>query len=215
MPKPMKIDFVSDISCPWCIIGLRGLEEALVRTGELIAAEITFQPFELNPGMGKDGQNIVEHVAEKYGSSPDESRANRQMIRDRAADLGFTMAMSDTSRIYNTFDAHRLLHWAQIEGKQAALKHALFTAYFTDQQNPSDREVLVAAAAEAGLDPARAAEILASDTYAPEVRAAEQLWHSRGITAVPAVIIDDRYLISGGQPPAAFEKALREIAAEA
>jgi predicted DsbA family dithiol-disulfide isomerase len=211
----MKIDFVSDVSCPWCIIGLRGLEEALARIGDLISAEVTFQPFELNPQMGREGQNIVEHVAEKYGSSPEQSAANRAMIRDRAADLGFTIAMSDTSRIYNTFDAHRLLHWAQLEGRQAALKNALFQAYFTDQQDPSDHKVLVVTAAKVGLDPERAAEILASDEYVREVRAAEQLWQSRGISAVPAVIIDDRYLISGGQPPEAFEKALRQIAAGA
>ena len=125
MPKLMKIDFVSDVSCPWCIIGLRGLEEALARTGDLIDADITFQPFELNPQMGKDGQNIGEHIAEKYGSTPEQSAANRAMIRKRAADLGFTMQMSDTSRIYNTFDAHRLLHWAELEGKQAACRRAL------------------------------------------------------------------------------------------
>lgn len=211
----MKIDFVSDISCPWCIIGLRGLEEALARTGDLITAEITFQPFELNPQMGADGQNIAEHIAEKYGSTPEQSAASRAMIRERAADLGFAMRMSDTSRIYNTFDAHRLLHWAHIEGKQAALKRALFDTYFTDQQDPSDHEVLTAAAAKVGLDPKRAAEILASDEYADDVRTAEKIWQSHGISAVPAVIINDRYLISGGQPPEAFESALREIAASA
>jgi predicted DsbA family dithiol-disulfide isomerase len=215
MPKPMKIDFVSDVSCPWCIIGLRGLEEALARTGDLIAADITFQPFELNPQMGKAGQNIGDHIAEKYGSSPEQSAANRTIIRDRAAALGFTINMSDTSRIYNTFDAHRLLHWAEGEDKQAALKHALFEAYFTDQQDPSDPAVLVAAATKAGLDPVRAGEILAGDAYAADVRAAEQLWQSRGIQAVPAIVINDRYLISGGQPAEAFESALREIAAEA
>ena len=210
----MKIDFVSDISCPWCIIGLRGLEEALARTGDLVNADITFQPFELNPKMGKDGQNIGEHIAEKYGSTPEQSAANRAMIRKRAADLGFAMQMSETSRIYNTFDAHRLLHWAHIEGKQAALKHALFTAYFTDQQNMSDHAVLIAAAANVGLDTTRSAAILASDEYADDVRTAEQLWQSRRISAVPAVVINDRYLISGGQPTEAFESALRDIAAE-
>jgi predicted DsbA family dithiol-disulfide isomerase len=215
MPTPMKIDFVSDVSCPWCIIGLRGLEEALARTADLVTADITFQPFELNPQMGKDGQNIGEHIAQKYGSTPEQSAANRAMIRDRAAALGFSMQMSETSRIYNTFDAHRLLHWADGEGKQAALKHALFAAYFTDQQDPSDRMVLVAAAAKVGLDPSRAEQILAGDDYAQDVRAAEQLWQSRGISAVPAVVINDRYLIAGGQPPEAFERALRDIAAAA
>ncbi|VVT02540.1 Disulfide bond formation protein DsbA [Sphingomonas aurantiaca] len=215
MSKKMKIHFVSDISCPWCIIGLRGLEQALSRTGDLIDADITFQPFELNPNMGKDGQNIVEHIAEKYGSTPEQSAANRAMIRERAADLGFTMQMSDTSRIYNTFDAHRLLHWAHLEGKQAALKNALFSAYFTDQQAMSEHGVLTAAAVSVGLDPTRAAAILASDEFADDVRTAERLWQSRGISAVPAVVINDRYLISGGQPSEAFESALRDIAAEA
>jgi len=213
--KPMKIDFISDVSCPWCIIGLRGLEEALARTGDLIAADVTFQPFELNPQMGKDGQNIGEHITEKYGSTPEQSAASRTMIRERAADLGFAMRMSETSRIYNTFDAHRLLHWAHLEGKQAALKHALFVAYFTEQQDPSDHAVLISVAAKVGLDPVRAAAILSSNAFADDVRTAEHLWRSRGISAVPAVVINDRYLISGGQPAEAFERALREITAEA
>ena len=213
MPKPMKIDFVSDVSCPWCIIGLRALEDALARTSDVVDAEITFQPFELNPQMGMDGQNIGEHIAEKYGATPEQSAANRATIRERAADLGFTMAMGADSRIYNTFDAHRLLHWAELEGKQADLKRALFQAYFTDQQDPSDHAVLVALAEKVGLDRARAAEILESDAYAREVRAAEQLWQSRGISSVPAIIINDRHLISGGQPTELFERAIREIAA--
>ena len=213
MPKPMKIDFVSDVSCPWCIIGLRALEDALARTSDVVDAEITFQPFELNPQMGKDGQNIGEHIAEKYGATPEQSAANRATIRERAADLGFTMAMGADSRIYNTFDAHRLLHWAELEGKQADLKRALFQAYFTDQQDPSDHAVMVALAEKVGLDRARAAEILESDAYAREVRAAEQLWQSRGISSVPAIIINDRHLISGGQPTELFERAIRDIAA--
>ncbi len=214
MTRPMKIDFVSDVSCPWCIIGLRGLEEALARTGDLIDAQITFQPFELNPNMPPEGQNIVEHITQKYGSTPAQSASNREAIRARAAELGFTMAMSDQSRIYNTFDAHRLLHWAESEGRQAALKHALFEAYFTNGQAPSDHDVLVAAAERAGLDAEAARAVLSSGRYADEVRKAEQLWQSRGVSAVPAVIIDDRYLISGGQPADTFEQALRQIAAE-
>lgn len=214
MTKPLKIDFVSDVSCPWCIIGLRGLETALDRTSDLIAADVHFQPFELNPQMPAEGQNIVEHIAEKYGSTPEQSAANREAIRDRAASVGFTMASNDQSRIYNTFDAHRLLHWAGIEGRQSALKHALFEAYFTRGQSPCDYHVLVEAAEQAGLDPVAAREVLESGAYAAEVREAEKLWQSRGISSVPAVIINDKYLISGGQPPDAFEKALRAIAAE-
>ena len=214
MTKPMKIDFVSDVSCPWCVIGLRGLEEALARVGDLVAADIHFQPFELNPNMPPEGQNIAEHVAQKYGSTKEQSAAAREMIRGRAAEVGFTMATSGDSRIYNTFDAHRLLHWAGIEGRQAELKHALFDAYFTKGQNPSDHDTLVAAAEAAGLDAAAAREVLTSGAYAQDVREAEQRWRNEGISAVPAVIINDRYLISGGQPVASFEKALRAIAAE-
>ena len=214
MRRPMKIDFVSDVACPWCVIGLRGLEEALARTSDLIDAQITFQPFELNPDMPPEGQNMVEHIAQKYGSTPEQSAANRAMIRARAAELGFTMATSDQSRIYNTFVAHRLLHWARIEGGQAALKHALFEAYFTRGENPADPDVLVATAGRAGLDEDAARAMLASDRYANEVRRAEQLWQARGIQAVPGIVIDGRYLISGGQPPEAFEQALRQIATE-
>jgi len=215
MTKPIKIDFVSDVSCPWCIIGLKGLEQGLERVGDLVEAEIHFQPFELNPAMPAEGQNIVEHVAQKYGSTPEQSAANREAIRARAADLGFTMATSDRSRIYNTFDAHRLLHWSGIEGRQSALKHALFEAYFTLGLNPSDPEVLAEAAEKAGLDREAAAEVLSSGRYADEVREAERAWQAKGISAVPAVIVNDSYLISGGQPPEVFERALRQIAAEA
>ncbi|TXH37879.1 MAG: DsbA family oxidoreductase [Rhodospirillaceae bacterium] len=215
MARRMKIDFVSDVSCPWCIIGLRGLEEALAQTSDLIDANITFQPFELNPDMPQEGENIVEHIARKYGSTPEQSAANREIIRARAAAVGFTMSTSTESRIYNTFDAHRLLHWAEIEGHQRALKYALFEAYFSRGESPADHDVLIAAAEQAGLDGAAAREVLTSNRYAQDVRGAEQLWQSRGINAVPAVVIDGRYLISGGQPPEAFEEALRKIAADA
>lgn len=212
MAKPMKIDFVSDVSCPWCIIGLRALEEALGRVGDLVEAEITFHPFELNPSMPAEGQNIVEHIGQKYGSSPEQSARSREMIRNRAAELGFEMKMSEESRIYNTFDAHRLLHWAKLEGRQKQLKECLFEVYFTDGLDPSNHDVLIAAADAAGLDPDQAREVLTSARYADDVREEERLWQSRGISAVPAVVIDERFLISGGQPIETFEKALRAIA---
>ena len=215
MTKPMKIDFVSDVTCPWCVIGLGALETALDSLGDEVRAEIRFQPFELNPDMPAEGENIVEHIAQKYGSTPQQSAQARAAIRARAAEVGFTMAMTDDSRIYNTFDAHRLLHWAGEAGHQAPLKHALFEAYFTRGQSPGDHEVLVRAAETAGLDPVAAREVLASGRYAEDVRAAEHQWRAAGINSVPAVIINDQYLISGGQPAALFEQALREIAAKA
>src|SRR5882757_5431085 len=212
--KPLRIDFVSDVSCPWCIIGLKSLETALGRLDGEVAAELHFQPFELNPGMPEAGQDIVEHIAQKYGSSPAQVEANRENIRARGEQVGFTFRMERRGRIYNTFDAHRLLHWAELEGRQAALKHALFEAYFTDGKNPSDHEVLIDLAQRVGLDASRARAILSSDTYAAEVRQQERFYQERGIHSVPAIIINDRHLISGGQPAEVFEQALRQIAAE-
>lgn len=214
MATPLKIDFVSDVSCPWCVIGLGGLEQALARVGDLVSADIRFQPFELNPDMGPDGQNIVEHIGQKYGSTPAQSAASRAAIRERAASVGFEMKTDENSRIYNTFDAHRLLHWAGLNGGQAALKHALFKANFTDSQAMSDADVLVAAAKSAGLDEADAHRVLETGQYAQEVRDAEQAWRRAGINSVPAVVVNDRYLISGGQSTDYFEQALRQIAAE-
>ena len=215
MPRPMKIDFVSDVACPWCAVGLNGLEEALARTGDLIDAAITFQPFELNPDMPREGEDGAEHITRKYGISAEQAEANRAVIRDRAAAVGFDMGGIDGRRVYNTFDAHRLLHWAEGSGHQAALKHALLEANFTQGLDVSDPEILVAAAERAGLDGEAARDVLTSGRYAAEVRDAERLWQSRGINSVPAIVIDGRYLISGGQPPEAFERALRQIVAEA
>jgi len=215
MTQPLKIDFVSDVSCPWCVIGLRSLEQALERIGPEAAADIHFQPFELNPHMPPEGQDAAEHISQKYGSTREQILRNQEAIRARGADLGFTFDMGKRSRVYNTFDAHRLLHWAELEGRQRELKRALFAAYFTDGKNPSDREVLLDLATQAGLDAGRAREILESGLYADEVRERQRFYGERGIQAVPSVIVNDKYLIQGGQPVEVFERALRQIAAEA
>src|SRR5450755_1667120 len=204
------MDFVSDVSCPWCVIGLKSLEEALRRMSGEITADIHFQPFELNPTMGVAGQDIAEHLKQKYGATAEQSERSLAAIGARAEEGDFSFALG--KRICNTFDAHRLLHWAEIEGRQQALKHALFAAYFSDGKNPSDRGVLVEIAAAVGLNGARAAQILASDLYATEVRARERFYLEQGIHALPAVIIDDRHLIQGGHPVDVFERAIREIA---
>jgi predicted DsbA family dithiol-disulfide isomerase len=212
----MKIDFVSDVSCPWCAIGLNALEQALSRVAPDIQATLHFQPFELNPRMPAEGQDTVEHLSQKYGIDAAQIAANAEAIRQRGAGVGFTFGQGQRKRIYNTFDAHRLLHWAALvdADKQRALKHALFKAYFTDGLSPGDHGVLLDAARAAGLDTDEAARILASDTYAADVREAEAFYHQQGISSVPAVIINDRHLISGGQPVELFERALRHIAAE-
>ncbi len=177
--------------------------------------EIRFHPFELNPDMPPEGENVLEHISRKYGSSPEQLRENRASMKERAAALGFVMNSSDDSRIWNTFDAHRLLHWAALEGHQLALKHALFEAYFTAQQRLADCEVLVRAATVAGLDPNIAREVLSSGQYAEEVRVEERRWITEGVRGVPHIVINEAYVISGGQPPEKFERALRHIASEA
>lgn len=179
-----------------------------------VTAELRFQPFELNPQMPKEGQDTFEHLSHKYGSTREQQAQMRDVIRERGAAVGFAFRPDGRPRIYNTFDAHRLLHWAELDSlpKQVALKKALLKAYFTDGENPSDPELLLRVASDVGLDVARAREILASDEYADEVRAREKLYLDAGIHSVPAIVINNQHLISGGQPVEVFERALRQIA---
>ena len=216
MSHALKIDFVSDISCPWCAIGLAALEQALGKLKGEVVAELHFQPFELNPQMPPGGQDIGEHLAQKYGSTAEQQTQIRDTIRQRGADVGFTFNPAGRGRIYNTFDAHRLLHWAALEDlvKQRALKKALLVACHGQSQSMESHAVLLRAVQDAGLDVRRAQGILSSDEFADEVREREAFYTRQGIHSVPAVIINDRHLISGGQPVAVFEQALRQIAAQ-
>ena len=207
----MKIDFVSDVACPWCAVGLNSLERALERIGDEIPVELHFEPFELNPTLDAAGVDAAEYVRAKYGLSPEQLAKNRANIRDRGAAVGFDFG--ERGHVWNTFDAHRLLHWAGLEGKQRELKHALLRAYHGEGRNPGAHDVLVELAGEVGLDPARAREILVNGEFSDEVRARERHWQQLGIHSVPSVIVDDRHLIQGGQPPELFEQALRQIAA--
>ena len=211
--RSLKIDFVSDVACPWCAVGLNALEEALRRIGPELQVTLQFQPFELNPQMPPEGEDTIEHLVRKYGASPERLAATREMLRQRGAEVGFTFG--ERPRIWNTFDAHRLLHWAGLEdqARQRALKHALLKAYRTEARNPGDTDVMLALCAEVGLDVERARAILAGDEFAEAVRERERHWQSLGIHSVPSVIIDERHLIQGGQPPEAFERALRQLAA--
>ena len=209
----MRIDFVSDVACPWCAVGLNALERALEKIGDTIPVEIHFQPFELNPTMAAEGADAGDYLKAKYGMSDAQLAHNRGVIRERGAAVGF--AFGDRLRVWNTFDAHRLLHWAGLQSldQQRALKHALLTAYHGQGRNPGASDVLVEMATAVGLDAAEAAAVLADGRYTDEVRAAEQAWQRAGINSVPAVVIDQKHLISGGQPPEVFEQALRGIAA--
>ncbi len=210
----MKIDFVSDIACPWCAVGLNSLEIALKRIGNDIPITLEMQPYELNPDMAKDGVDAGEYLMKKYGMSAEQLQTNRANIRARGAEVGFTFG--ERSRVWNTFDAHRLLHWAglQTPNLQRNLKHALLTAYHTESRNPGATDVLLDVAKKVGLDVEAAGRALASGEFTDEVRSAEAHWQQNGINAVPSVIINNRHLIQGGQPPDVFEAAIRNIAAE-
>ena len=214
MSKPVKIDFVSDVACPWCAIGLAALERAMADVGGDLQVEIHFQPFELNPDMGPQGESIVDHLAKKYGLSAEQLAQNGEALRQRGEALGFHFDLQKRDRIYNTFDAHRLLHWAGELGaaQQLALKHALLRAYHCEGRNVSDRDTLVAIVAGAGLDAAEARRILETDACAAQVREREHLYQQQGIRAVPSVIFNDRHLVQGGQPPEVFAQALRQLA---
>ncbi len=207
----MRIDFVSDVTCPWCAVGLHSPEQALARLDDDVTVELHFQPFELNPDMATEGEDAMEHLSRKYGASREQLVQNRQRIRERGAAVGF--AFGERKRVWNTFDAHRLLHWAGLEGKQRELKHALLAAYHTHAENPGAHDVLLRLAAEVGLDVDRARAVLESSEFATEVRAREDYYRQLGIHSVPSVIVDEKHLIQGGHPPEVFEQALRKIAA--
>jgi predicted DsbA family dithiol-disulfide isomerase len=204
----LRIDFVSDVACPWCAVGLHGLLRALEQLGE--PAEIHCQPFELNPDLGPEGRDIVEYLAEKYGATPERIAATQATLAERGAAVGFTFGTR--ARTWNTFDAHRLLHWAGLQGRQLELKRALLEAYHGRGRSPADPAVLRDCAVAAGLDGDQAADLVASGRFADEVRAQEQHWQRLGIRAVPSVVVNQRHLIQGGQPPEVYAQALREIA---
>jgi predicted DsbA family dithiol-disulfide isomerase len=213
----IKIDYVSDIACPWCAVGLGGLEIAIKNIGETIPVEIHFQPFELTPQMPPGGQEVFEHLTQKYGKTVAHVRATPEDIKARAAAVGSPFHPEGRKHVYNTVDAHRLLYWAGLEHGPAAqhrLKRELLVTYFTLAVNLDDQTNLIAAVERAGLDTGRADQILKSEEFQNEVRAQENKYTSLGIHSVPAIIINDQYLLQGAQPPEAFEQALRQIAAE-
>jgi len=217
MTRTLQIDFVSDVACPWCAVGLASFERALEKLEGEVDVDLRFQPFELNPQMGPEGQDVTEHLTQKYGSSPEQQAQARAGIAARGAAVGFEFRKEGRGRVWNTFDAHRLLLWAGEQGaqEQRDLKMALLKAYHGEGRNPSDPKVLADVAESVGLARKEAEAVLAGDRYAADVRDREQHFQSLGIQAVPSVIINNRHLIQGGQPPEAFEQALRQLAGAA
>ena len=211
--KPaLRIDFVSDVACPWCAVGLNSLERALQAVAGQIPVELHFQPFELNPTMAAEGADAGEYLKAKYGMDDAHLAHSRAAIRERGAAVGFDFG--DRVRVWNTFDAHRLLHWAGLQSNDAqrALKHAMLQAYHGQGLNPSDPQLLARLAGDAGLDAAEAVAVLKEGRYGDEVRAAEAEWQQAGIQSVPSIVINRQHLIQGGQSPEVFEQALRQVA---
>jgi len=210
-PIPLQIDIVSDIVCPWCVIGYLQLQRALQQMGEVFTLDIHWRPFELNPGMASGGQDIGEHLAQKYGSSGEQSRAIRERLTRLGESLGFHFDYFPGMCIYNTFRAHQLLHWARSEGRQSELKMALFEAYFSRRENVDDCSVLAATAGRAGLDPARAAEVLETGCYAGAVRTDQASWLEREVHAVPTFFFNRGFPVPGAQEAVTFVKVLERL----
>jgi len=205
----LQIDIVSDVMCPWCVIGYKQLARALEAVGT--PHNIRWHPFELNPNMPPEGQNITEHIAEKYGATPEQSRASRVQMTQAGADVGFEFAYTEDMRMHNTFNTHQLLHWAAQQGRMHDLKMALFTAHFTHGRNLSDNAVLADIAASIGLDQEQAAAVLADQRFAGEVRTAQQFWVQQGIQSVPAAVFNQRHLVSGAQGVDNFTQILHQL----
>lgn len=212
VPSKLRIDIVSDVVCPWCIIGFKQLEEALSRLRGEVEAEIHWHPFELNPRMPPEGQELREHMGQKYGTNRQQSDAARERLTSVGESLGFSFNFYEGQRIYNTFSAHQLLKWAEQHGKQSELEMALFESYFSREENVGDEATLVSVAARVGLDPVNAAAVLEDGRYATDVREHQRFWLSKGIQAVPSFILAGRFLIPGAQEPDVFVAAIEKLA---
>jgi predicted DsbA family dithiol-disulfide isomerase len=217
MKPTIKVDFVSDVACPWCAVGLGNLNKAIAQLSDKANIEVHFRPFELNPNMPKGGQDAIEHLTEKYGLTVEQVKANQANIRAKALEAGFEFHPEGRKRVYNTFNAHRLLHWAAKEydiEKQAALKKELLNTYFCLAVDLDDQKNLLAAINRAGLDQKRGQEVLDGDEFTNEVREEERTYTNAGITSVPSIILNDQYLLQGAQPPESFASAFEKLIQE-
>lgn len=208
--SPLRIDIISDVMCPWCLIGYRQLAIAL--KAKAVPHEIYWHPFELNPGMPAEGQDLREHLAEKYGTTPAQSKENRARLSAIGDELGVRFEFAEAARMHNTFNSHQLLHWADAQGGKHDLKQALFVAHFTDGRDLSDTGVLADIAAEIGMDRSEAAAVLADQRFGREVRKEQALWVQQGIQGVPAVVFDNKHLVTGAQGVDAYSNILDQLA---
>ena len=206
----LRVDIVSDVVCPWCAVGFKQLEQAVAATGQQI--EVYWHPFELNPQMAAEGQNLREHLAEKYGSTVEQSEQVRDRLKEMGAALGFGFNFTDESRIYNTFQAHQLIHWAGEQDKAHPLKLALLATYFTEGKDVSDKETLLAAVTQVGLDADKARAVLDSGEFEEIVLTKQEFWRSRGINSVPSMIFDSQHLVAGAQGTENYIKILNRLA---
>jgi predicted DsbA family dithiol-disulfide isomerase len=214
MAQPLRIDIVSDVVCPWCIIGYKQVEQALTLLPEPVEAEIHWHPFELNPDMPPEGEDAGAHIARKYGRSPNEAKAARAHMKDTAAALGFEFGDLGARRLYNTFAAHKLLTKTGTdlgEGKQTELKLALFAAYFQQGRDVSSEAVLLDVAQAVGIDRDLAASWLADEALSGQVRAEERYWMNENITGVPAIIFDGKYIVPGAQSAETFAQIMAKV----
>ncbi len=217
MKPTIKIDYVSDIACPWCAVGLGNLNQAIAQLSDQVDFEVHFHPFELNPNMPLGGQDAIEHLTEKYGLSVEQVKANQANIRTKALEAGFEFHPEGRKRVYNTFDSHRLLHWAGEEfgpEKQAVLKKELLNTYFCLAVNLDDQKNLIDAVTRSGLDKDRAQEVLKNNEFSKEVRDEESTYTNAGISSVPSIILNDQYLLQGAQPPESFVNAFEQLIKE-
>jgi len=214
MKPTIKIDFVSDIACPWCAVGLGNLNKAMEQLSDQVTFEVHFRPFELNPNMPFGGQDAIEHLTEKYGLSVEQVKANQANIRSKALEAGFAFHPEGRKRVYNTFDAHRLLFWAAKEydlQKQASLKTELLNTYFCLAVSLDDQKNLLDAVLRAGLDSQRAQAVLSNHEFSNKVREEEALYTGAGISSVPSIILNDQYLLQGAQAPESFVNAFEQL----
>lgn len=209
----IRVDIVSDVMCPWCVIGYRQLAAAARDTGAEL--EIHWHPFELNPDMEPEGENLTEHVGRKYGFTPEASAKGRERITALGAELGFPFRFTADMRIWNTFAAHQLIDWAGERGRAHDVKMGLFSAHFTHRRNVSDLVVLSDVAEEVGLGRAEALAMLEGGERAETVRENEALWVSRGVGGVPTMVFSERYIIDGARGVETYASILDQLKARA